>query len=1149
MKCKKCGYENDCDAQFCENCGEKLTQICVNCSLPLKPGTSYCKNCGTPVSYQHPSSREKDRLAQLQQAAPSDLLEKMRLSSTKLDGERKPVTILFTDIVGSTALAEKLDPEEWKEVVSGAHQRVIQVVYRYEGTIAQLLGDGVLAFFGAPVTHENDPIRAVRAALDIQQTITKYADELKGYIDTFQMRIGINSGTVVVGQVGSDMHMEYLAIGDAVNLAARLQSAAQPGGILISEATARLVRASIELEAQGAILVKGKAEPVAVYKVIRGKVAPEGGRGFEELYSQMVGRETELGLLRSALDALLKGHGQILTIFGEAGIGKSRLVEEARKHIPDICTALHWIEGRAVSYGQTLSFWMIIQFLYSDLGLSDDDPEVKVRTALKRRIIALFAEQADEVLPYLGHLLGITLEPELSERLRQLDGKALKHQTLLAISRYFQKLAENQPTVIGLDDLQWVDPSSLEALEQILQITDRAPLMLIILSRPEREHNSWGLKLRAETIFAHRYTEIFLKPLSESDQSKMIDGLLAVIDLPDSIRHVILERAEGNPFYLEEIVRSLIEQGAFVPEGGERHSLRTQAVKELSDISIPDTLQGLLLARIDRLQDDVRYTLQLASVIGKNFLYRLLKSILHEQVSLEQHLSQLQRVDLVREKTRLPELEYMFKHSLTQEAAYNSLLLERRREFHLRIGEALEQLFTDRKEQYLGLLAHHFEHAHCTEKAVHYYTQAGKHAARLTANQEAISYFNHALASLKYLPPSDQRDQMELDLQLSLGPPLTAVKGWAPPEMEIAYARAQELCLNITDTSRLHSALWLLATFRLGRSEHTEVDRLVARISEIAEKGDDPAFQAMAYVQVSPFYQGRLRETSRLLDPARSSQDIALQHSVAQRYGMAPAAVGLAYFSNCLWLLGYPDQADQINAQAAEMAELIDHPLTTCYVLSRSCWFETLKGNSNLLITLNDKLLNISQKYSFKNFEIAAVFFKNKSAIDSGESANQFIEAMHQAIEAYAATNTILNRTAFLVLFAQSCQKAGQRDRGLTAINESIDLGKRTGELWFQAEAWRTKGELLILKEKDVQSKTAQSSEAETCFKTALQIATHQEAKSFALRAAMSLTRLRQAQGKLHGSHKVLSTAYNWFTEGFNTADLQDARALLDSLR
>lgn len=1147
MKCDKCAYENDSDAQFCENCGEKLTQFCVNCGSPLKPGTSYCKNCGTPVSNQHHSSRETDRLAQLQQAAPSDLQEKMRLSSAKMEGERKPVTILFTDIVGSTALAEKLDPEVWKEVVSGAHQRVIQVVYRYEGTIAQLLGDGVLVFFGAPVTHEDDPIRAVRAALEIQQAIARYADELQGFIETFQMRIGINSGTVVVGQVGSDMHMEYLAIGDAVNLAARLQSSAQPGGILISEATSRLVKASIELETQGTILVKGKAEPVAVFKVIRAKVSPEGSRGFEELYSQMVGRETELELLRSALDALLKGHGQILTIFGEAGIGKSRLVEEARKHTPDDCPALHWIEGRAVSYGQNLSFWMIIQLLYSDLGLSDNDPEVKVRTALKRRISDLFAEQADEVLPYLGHLLGITLDPELSEWLRQLDGKALKHQTLLTVSRYFQQLAQRQPTVIVLDDLQWVDPSSLEALEQVLQITDRAPLMLIILSRPEREHKSWGLKLNAETNFAHRYTEIYLKPLSKTDQNKMINGLLAAVDLPNAIRHVILERAEGNPFYLEEIVRSLVEQGAFLPVGEEKASISAQPVKQLSDISIPDTLQGLLLARIDRLQDDVRNTLQLASVIGKSFLYLLLKSILNQKVPLEQHLSHLQRVDLIREKTRLPELEYMFKHSLTQEAAYNSLLLERRREFHLRIGEALEQLFADRKEQYLGLLAHHFDHAHSTEKAVHYYTQAGKQAARLTANQEAISYFNHALVSLKDLPPSDQRDQMELDLQLSLGPPLTAVKGWAPPEMESAYARAQELCLNITDTSRLHSALWLLATFRLGRSEHSEVDRLVARITEIAKKGDDPAFEAMAYVTVSPLYQGRLSEASKLLDPTRTSQDIALQRSVAQRYGMAPAAVGSAYFCNCLWLMGYPDQAAKIDAQAVEMAELIDHPLTTCYVLSRSCWLQTLLGNSTRLITQNDKLLNISQKYSFI-FEITAGIFNNKIAIDSGESADPLIEAMHQAIEAYAAANTILNRTLYLVLFAQSCLKAGKKEQGLSAINESIDLGEKTGELWFQAEAWRTKGELLIMNEKDLQSKTVASSEAETCFNKAFKIATQQEAKSFALRAAMSLTRLWQARDKLQGSNKVLSTTYSWFTEGFNTADLQDARALLDSL-
>ncbi len=710
---------------------------------------------------QHASAVEKERLTALQQAAPSGLKEKIRSASRQVEGERKPVTILFTDIVGSTSMAEKLDPEEWREIILAAHQRVSQAVYRYEGTIAQLLGDGVLAFFGAPITHEDDPVRAVHAALDIQQSIGKYADELKGYVDNFQMRIGLNSGTVVVGSVGSDLHMEYLAIGDAVNLAARLQAAAQPGKVLISESTARHVKATFEVQNMGEISLKGKAEPVAAFEVIKPKTTPGSGRGFEELYSPLVGRGGELAGLHEALEALVNGHGQIVTIIGEAGIGKSRLVEEARREGPGSQREAHWLEGRALSYGKTLSFWSINQLIYNDLGLSDGDPEVRVRAALKRRLNALFGEKDSELLPYLAQLLGVRLEGDLADRVRLLDGETLKRQTLISICRYFQRLAEKQPTVAVFEDMHWADSSSLEALEELLAVTDRAPLMLLLLSRPEREHGSWRIKVRAETDFSHRYSEILLKPLSPYEQNRLVDNLLAISDLPESIRQLILLHAEGNPFYLEEIVRSLIDQGAIRREGE-----KWRATRDLTDIIIPETLEGVLLARIDRLQEDVRRTLQVASVIGESFLYRLLQAIVKGEQQLDQHLAQLQRADLVREKAILPELEYMFKHSLTQEAAYNSLLLERRREFHRQVGEALEELFIERKEQYLGLLAHHFEAAGEYAKAVSYLIQAGDRARLTDEHNESIGYYQRALQLLDYLQDETRAAQVWLKLGL-----------------------------------------------------------------------------------------------------------------------------------------------------------------------------------------------------------------------------------------------------------------------------------------------------------------------------------------------------------------------------------------------
>jgi ABC-type oligopeptide transport system substrate-binding subunit/class 3 adenylate cyclase/tetratricopeptide (TPR) repeat protein len=735
MKCHNCSYDNPSDARFCQNCGQPLERVCPNCGTSNATDARFCKQCGAPLA------GSSDRLGELRQSAPQALQDKIRLASANIEGERKPVTILFTDIVGSTSLAEKLDPEEWKEIVSGAHQRVSEAVYRYEGTIAQLLGDGVLAFFGAPITHEDDPIRAVHASLDIQESIEEYRQQLKGYVDNFQLRVGINTGTVVVGSVGSDMHMEYLAIGDAVNLAARLQSSAEPGHVLISEATERMVRASFDLKALGEISVKGKAEPVKVFEVVEPKITPSSGRGIEGLVSPLVGRDQELVALRDAIDELIAGHGQIVAVLGEAGIGKSRLVEEARAERSG--TALRWLEGRALSYGQTLSFWAINQLIKNDLGLSDADPEAKIKVALRKRANILFGDRAADVLPYLADLLGVHLDDESAQRIRQLDGETLKRQMLWAIPEYFNRLAQEQPTVLVFEDLHWADPSTFDALEKLLVLSDRTPLMLLLLARIERDHGSWQIKVKADTEYAHRYTEIILKPLSSEDSNDLVNHLLEVANLPEGTRRLILERSEGNPFYLEEIIRSLIEQGALIHEGQ-----TWRATADIANVEIPVTLQGVLLARIDRLQEDVRRTLQMASVIGKSFLFRLLEAIAAAERQLDEHLSLLQRADLVREKTRRPELEYIFKHSLTQEAAYNSLLIERRKEFHQKVGEALEELFANRAAEFYGLLAHHFDAAGNQVKAIDYLIKAGDKSRLDDAHEEAIKFYQRAIELL-----------------------------------------------------------------------------------------------------------------------------------------------------------------------------------------------------------------------------------------------------------------------------------------------------------------------------------------------------------------------------------------------------------------
>jgi len=758
--CSDCSHENPADAGFCQKCGQPLMRDCASCGTSNTPVAKFCLHCGTKLD-AIADPEQDSKLRSLQETAPSELREKIKAARTEIEGERKPVTILFTDIVGSTAIAEKLDPEVWKEIVVGAHRCVGEAVYRYEGTIAQLLGDGVLAFFGAPITHEDDPVRAVRAAMDIQASVEEYGRELAGTIDDFQMRIGINTGTVVIGEIGTDMHVEYLAIGDAVNVAARLQSAAEPGKVMLSEPCARLVSAAFELKDLGEITVKGKAEPLQAFELIRAKAEPESGRGIEGLPTPHVGRAQEVEKLQSSLLALCDGHGQIVTVIGDAGIGKTRLLEEVKaitceaegdnKATSIAPSSIRWLEGRALSYGGSLSFWTITQLLLADLGLSDGAPQVEIIVALRRRVKELFGEEKiDEALPYLAHLLGLKGEVKTEEHIQSLDGETLKQRTLKSVNDYFSHAADEGPTVLVFEDLHWSDPSSLEALGGLLALTDRVPLMILLLMRIDRDHGSWEVKLKAETDFPHRSTEIHLRRLSEGDSSSLLEQLLGETKLPEEIWRAIMERSEGNPFYIEEVIRHLMERDLIVQDEKGWH-----AAEELAEMSIPDTLHGVLLARIDRLEEDVRRTLQMASVIGKSFLYRILETIAEAEMQLDTHLSQLQRVDLVHEKARIPELEYIFKHALTQEAAYNSLLHELRKVFHLKVGEALEELFPDRVDEFSGLMAYHFETAEAHEKALDYLQRAGDQARLAYAHQEAIDFYERALVIL--------RDQEEFD--------------------------------------------------------------------------------------------------------------------------------------------------------------------------------------------------------------------------------------------------------------------------------------------------------------------------------------------------------------------------------------------------
>lgn len=711
MNCPNCSYENLGDAKFCQNCGKPLEKSCPVCATLNARSARFCRNCGSSLPTK-PRPSPGSFLSAIQKRAPISLQEKVRASRSSIEGGRKEVTILFADVLGSKALEEKLDPEQWAEIVAAAHRIVGDAVYKQEGTIAQLLGIGVFAFFGAPIIHADDPVRAVRAALEILHSVGEYSRSLGGNQGNLQMPIGINTGMVVLGNISNDLQVEYLAIDDSLDLAVRLQSAAKPGTVLLSEGTAQLLNGAYELKASGEISVNGNGKPVKIFQALDTWSATKRDRDNEGLNSPFVGHEDDLQRLTDSLGALCQGHGQIVAVMGEAGIGKSRLVEEVRRRSrsaeeaptvsgreregetvlkpeppngPGPASSVRWLEARSLSCGQTFPFWGITQLLKADLGLADGEPEATIRVTLKRRLSSLFGERSSELLPLLSHLLGIRMEQEEAERLRVLDRETLARKVLLAIADYFGKLAQQEPTVLVFEDLQWADPSTLQALERLLQLTDRLPVMLLILSRIEREHGSWRTKAIAATDYADRYVEIYLKPLSSEDSNCLIDNFLAFADIPDSVRQLILDRSEGNPFYLNEIIRSLIEQGDIVREGETWHVI--------AKLAEPDSLQTALLARIDRLEEDERRTLRFASVIGRSFLYRLVEAITEAERELDTHLGRIQRADLAREKESDP--DHLLDQFPGEETSHYSQHIERRKEFHTRVSQALERILAE----------------------------------------------------------------------------------------------------------------------------------------------------------------------------------------------------------------------------------------------------------------------------------------------------------------------------------------------------------------------------------------------------------------------------------------------------------------------
>jgi TOMM system kinase/cyclase fusion protein len=1046
------------------------------------------------------------------------------------EAERRQLTVLFCDLVDSTILTSQLDPEDLRAVVRAYQDTCAKVIARFDGHIAQYLGDGLLVYFGYPLAHEDDAQRAVRTGLGIVEALgqlnTRLGQERGVHL---AVRLGIHTGLVVVGEVGGGTRQEQLALGETPNLAARLQGIAAPNTMVISAPTLQLLGGFFACQSLGTQLLRGLPQPLEVYQVLhesvaRSRLEAAGSTGLTPL----VGREQEVRLLLERWAQVKDGLGQVVLLSGEAGIGKSRLVQVLTEHVAAEPQA--WLTPLQCSpYHQNTALYPMIDLLERVALRFEREESPQQKLSKLEGFLVQYGLPLAEAVPLFASLLSLQLTPDYVPLI--LSPAQQKQQTLHALLTILLRIAAQQPVLFVMEDLHWVDPSTLELLSLLVDQGPTARILALLTFRPDFSPPWTGR--------AH-LTQVTLPRLTRRQAAEMTDRVVHRKALPPEVIEQVVAKTDGVPLFVEELTKMVLESG-LLQEHEERYELRGP----LPPLAIPATLHDSLMARLDRLAT-VKALAQLGATLGREFSYELLQAVSPwDESTLQRGLHQLVEAEFLYQQGLPPHATYIFKHALIQEAAYQSLLRSTRQQYHQRIAQAVIAQFAEVAETQPELLAHHYTEAGLMSQAIPYWQRAGERALQRSAHMEAIAHLTRGLKILNTLPDTPERTQYELALQTTLGPALLAMKGYAAPEVGEVYARAQELCQQVGETPQIFPTLYGLYYFHVIRAEFHLAREGAEQLLRLAQGQQDPSLLLLAHQALAGAlcHLGELTSTRAHVEQGMAIYDPQQHHTLAFRYGIDLGVYFLAYAARPLWLLGFPDQAHTSIREALRLAHQLGHPFSLAFTLHWAATTHQLRREALAAQEQAEAAIAFSREQGFALWVPGATILRGWALTEQGQ-VEEGIAHMRQGMVAWQATGAEADHPYYLALLAEVYGKAGRAEEGLHVLAEALAVMDIIGERYYAVELYRLKGALLL-------AQTApgpQWLEAEKHFRQALAIARHQQAKSLELRAAMSLSRLWHQQGRHTDAYDLLASIYGWFTEGFDTTDLQEAKALLETL-